>query len=264
MSFVTSRASGRSMLLAILATVLLLGACSTSPTGLSQLDLVSEEQLDQMGAEAYDEIRAQKAVARGTGINRYVRCVVTAITAQVDGPHDWQVTVFDDPAANAFALPGGRIGVNTGMLEVAENQDQLATVIGHEVAHVIAEHPKARISAAYATQAGITAADILTEGSSEGLTGLLGLGAEYGILKPYGRSQENEADLLGLDLMAKAGFEPSQSIALWQNMARREASATPAFLSTHPSHGQRIDALRERLPRARSLLANASRRPACG
>jgi predicted Zn-dependent protease len=181
----------------------------------------------------------------------------------------WEIVVFRDDTPNAFALPGGKIGVNTGLFSVARNQDQLATVLGHEVAHVVAQHSNERVSTAYAAESGLQLAQAIAgaPGAEQSqLLALLGLGAQVGILLPYGREQEREADLIGLDLMADAGFDPRESIALWQNMAQAGGGQPPEFLSTHPSHGTRIQALAQRMPEALARADAARRRgalPAC-
>jgi predicted Zn-dependent protease len=179
----------------------------------------------------------------------------------------WEVQVFADDDANAFALPGGKIGVYTGLLKVARTQDQLAAVIGHEVAHVLSRHANERVSTAYTAEAALTA--VGTSGIvSPQLMGLMGLGAQVGVLLPFSRTQESEADILGLDLMARAGFDPRQSIALWQNMnASRKGGAPPEFMSTHPSDATRMSKLNARMPHAMSLYQAAQaggRRPRCG
>ena len=242
--------------------------CATSPLGRPQLQLVSESEMVEMGATAYRKMRSEQPVLRDPGVNRYVGCVARRITAETGGGRSWEITVFRDDSANAFALPGGKIGVNSGLLDVARNQDQLASVIGHEVAHVIARHHNARVSAAYATEAGLNLIQALASGGGQSgqIMGLLGLGAQVGVLMPYGRSQEREADLLGLDLMARAGFDPRASTELWRNMARAGGDGLPGFLSTHPSHGDRIEELRDRMPRAVDLYRQAraaGRRPDC-
>ena len=150
-------------------------------------------------------------------------------------------------------------------LAVAENQHQLATVLGHEVAHVIARHSNERVSNQYAAQTGLQLAGAITRGSPE-LMGLLGVGAQVGVLLPFSRTQESEADKLGLDLMARAGFDPRQSVPLWQNMARSGGAGQPEFLSTHPSHGTRIQELSARIPQVMPTYESARAagwRPAC-
>jgi predicted Zn-dependent protease len=177
--------------------------------------------------------------------------------------------VFEDDTANAFALPGGKIGVHTGLLEVAKTQDQLAAVLGHEVSHVLAGHSNERVSAEFAAQAGMAALQAVADASNPmhgRALALLGTGAQVGILLPYSRAHESEADLMGLDLMARAGFDPRQSIALWRNMASAGGGQPPEFLSTHPSHQTRIRDLEARIPQALPLQEQArarGRRPAC-
>jgi predicted Zn-dependent protease len=257
-----------------LAFLLAAGACATSPLGRSQLVLVSDAQMAEMGVAAFDQMKKEQPISSDARTNTYVRCVATAVTAAL--PPDafqgsWEVVVFQDKTANAFALPGGRIGVNTGLLPVARSQDQLATVLGHEVAHVIARHGAERVSQSEASnllQAGVAASGIVDPATSTGklALGALGLGVEYGVLMPYSRTQESEADLLGLDYMARAGFDPSQSVALWKNMAASGGQAPPEFLSTHPSHETRIQDLEKRIPAAKELMQQAraaGRRPSC-
>ena len=248
-----------------LAGVLL--ACATSPLGRQQLRLFPDEQMSQMGIAAYDKMKQEVPRSRDERAASYVRCVADAITAEVTGRHAssrWEVTVFEDPTPNAFALPGGKIGVYTGLLKAAVNQDQLAAVLGHEIAHVIADHPNARISAAYATQTGLQLAEVLAGGGAaqqqSQLFGLLGLGAQVGILMPYGRGQESEADILGLQYMARAGFDPRQSIVLWENMEKVSKNQPPEFLSTHPSHATRIGDLNRSMPAAVQLYEQARAR----
>lgn len=238
----------------------LLMSCAISPLGRQQLRLLPDEQLTQMGATAYQEIKQQTQTSGNAGVNSYVNCVADAVTRELGAaPGDWEVTVFVDESANAFALPGGKIGVNTGMLDVAENQHQLATVIAHEVAHVLAKHANERVSTSFATDAGLQLIGALSgadSGTKQTLLGLLGVGAQVGILLPYGRVQESEADLLGLDLMARAGFDPQASVQLWQNM-RSTGSGPPEFLSTHPSGQTRIAGLRDRMPQALQIFEQA-------
>ena len=194
-------------------------------------------------------------------VNRYVRCVASAVTAEAPGSHAWEVRVFESAQVNAFALPGGKIGVYTGILKVAENQHQLAAILGHEVAHVTAEHGNARVSAAYATQASLQVTQVLVGPSTpqkQQALALLGLGAQYGVLMPYGRRQETEADLIGLEIMAKAGFDPREAVGLWRNMSKAaQGRQPPVLLSTHPSHEGRIKALESKMPAALDLQQEA-------
>jgi predicted Zn-dependent protease len=251
----------------VLINILLLAGCATSPTGRSQLVLMPESEINQMGLQAFTTIKKETKVDRSTVTNRYVQCVAQAITREVGG--NWEVVVFNDSDANAFALPGGKIGVYTGMLKVAENQDQLATVIGHEVAHVLARHSNERISQKFAVEQGLSLINAIANpqsGTGQTLMGLLGVGAQYGVLMPYSRIQESEADILGLDLMAKAGFDPRESTRLWVNMSRAGGGQPPEFLSTHPSHSTRISELNAHMPVALQLQSRArqqGKRPDC-
>ena len=252
----------------------LLVACATSPLGRRQLQLFPHAQMVEMGATAYSKVKQETPIDRDPQVNRYVECVARAITSQLGSrgnlPSSWEVTVFRENEANAFALPGGKIGVYSGLLKVAETQGQLATVIGHEVAHVLSGHANERVSTTFATQTGLDLIAVLAGGSSadrQNLMGLLGLGAQVGVLLPFSRAQESEADLLGLDLMARAGFDPHQSVALWKNMERQGGGSPPAFLSTHPSHDTRIRDLERRMPHAVKLYQEAraaGRVPQCG
>lgn len=220
-----------------------LAGCATSPTGRSQLLVFPADQLDAMGVQAFEEMRTQLPVESDPAINAYVRCVANAITAKVDNKGaSWEVVVFKDDNPNAFALPGGKMGVYTGMLTVAQNQDQLASVLGHEVGHVLAQHGNERISQQQLTNVALAAA--AGSGYVDPLTmQALGLGAQVGILLPYSRTHESEADVIGLDLMSRAGFDPRQSVQLWKNMEKAGGGAPPEFLSTHPASGTRIDNL---------------------
>jgi predicted Zn-dependent protease len=155
------------------------------------------------------------------------------------------------------------------LLLVAENQHQLATVLGHEVAHVLSNHSNERVSQKFAVDQGlglITAIASPQSATGQTLMGLLGVGAEYGILLPYSRIHESEADILGLDLIAKAGFDPRESVNLWVNMGRAGRGQPPEFLSTHPSHSTRISELKAHMPVALNLQKRAvqqGRRPEC-
>jgi len=248
--------------LAAVCLSLLVSACATSPTGRSQMLLVSEAQMAAMGEEAFAQLKQEHAVSENQSLTRYVNCVSTAILAGADASQNWEVVLFDDAAINAFALPGGKIGVFTGLLNVAENQHQLATVVGHEIAHVTARHSAARVSNQLATQMGVSVI-AQTTGMDPGL---INMGADLLLALPYSRADETEADRLGLDYMAQAGFDPRASVALWQNMERASGGGPPQFLSTHPAPQARIRELEQRMPAviAMSDAAQAQgRRPQC-
>lgn len=256
----------------VVVACMLVAACATSPLGREQLILFPEDEMQQMGAAAFRQIRQQTPQSDAQSVNRYVECVADAVTSAVEDGQtgDWEVTVFAEDQVNAFALPGRKIGIYTGLLDVAENQDQLATVIAHEVAHVLARHGNERLSTQYATSTGLDLVAMVAGSDTTAkrtALGLLGLGAQVGVLLPFSRSQETEADVLGLELMAQAGFDPDESVDLWRNMVAASEGAPPEFLSTHPSGESRIQVLQSRLPEVRKLTEQAraaGRRPDCG
>lgn len=261
------RSSG--MVLAVFAMV---AGCTTSPTGRQQLQLFPERQMAQMGAEAYQNIKTETPVSEDPAVNGYVSCIADAIVRVLpeggNVPSSWEVTVFRSDQVNAFALPGGKIGVYTGLMRVAESRHQLAAVVGHEIGHVLANHSNARLSANYATMAGLTVISILAGASGavddqRTMMALLGVGAQVGVLLPFSRSHESEADEIGLELMARAGFRPTESVDLWKRMAEASDGQPPEFLSTHPAHGTRISNLQAHMPRAQRLYETATERPDC-
>lgn len=231
-------------------------SCATSPEGRHQFKLIPATQMDAMGAQSFEQIKAQTPLTTDKNIQQYVTCIARKIIPHVKDnpdPKKWEVQVFEDTQANAFALPGNKIGVYTGLLKYAKNQDQLAAVMGHEVAHVISGHSNERVSSQMATQAGLSLATIALGVSQSENNGLilagLGLGAQYGIILPFSRKHETEADLIGLNLIAQAGFNPAESVPLWQNMSQAGA-APPEFMSTHPANSTRIKQLKQRIPQA--------------
>lgn len=235
-----------------LAVALGLSACATtkSPTGRAQTLLYSSAQMQQMGDASFEEMKKQQKVSSDKKLTQYVNCVANRVTAVLpDQTQRWDVVLFDSEQVNAFALPGGHIGVYTGLLKVANTPDQLATVLGHEVAHVLAQHGNEQVSRGQLTGVGMKIADVALGASGVSNRDLymsaLGLGAQVGVLLPFGRAQESEADIMGLELMARAGFDPAQSVALWRNMAKAGGSQGPELLSTHPSNSNRIEQLEQ-------------------
>ena len=245
-------------------------ATTTSPTGRTQyVGAVSQAQLNQLGAQAFAQMKSQKRQSSDAGQRSYVACVTNAIVAQLPANMrgGWETAVFVDEDPNAFALPGGKVGVYTGIFKVARNQDQLAGVIAHEIGHVVSRHHDERITrqmgAAGAVQLlGALAGDygqLASQGGS--------ILAQAGFLLPGSRAQESEADVVGQQLMARAGFDPRGAVSLWQNMIAAGGSRPPEWLSTHPNPQARIGELQSR---AASLVPTyeqsraAGRRPSCG
>jgi predicted Zn-dependent protease len=252
----------RSLLLG-LVVVTLVAACATSPLGRNQLILVSDSQMSEMGVASFNDMKQKIPQSKDGKTSAYVSCVANAITNEIGSGQQWEVQVFDSKQVNAFALPGGKIGVYAGLLKVATTQDQLAAVIGHEVSHVLANHSAERVSEGMATQLGVGVAQAAT-----GVDGqLLGLAGNVFFTLPHSRTQESEADLLGLDLMSKAGFDPRASVTLWLNMSRAGGQKPPELLSTHPSDDTRIQQLQAQIPNALPIYEQAraqGKRPRCG
>ena len=258
-----------------LATALAGCATTTSPTGRNQYMAYSDAQLNQAGAQAFSEMKSKQKTTSGGRQNAYVTCVVNALVQQL--PPDWrglpwETAVFVDDSPNAFALPGGKVGVHTGMFTVARNQDQLAAVIGHEIGHVYARHTNERVSRQAATSTGLAVLGALAgarygQGASDMVTQGGGAAAQLGLLLPFSRTQETEADEIGQRLMAQAGFDPAQAVDLWQNMVAASAGRSPEWLSTHPDPQNRIQALKARAPSLQPV-AQAARQaghtPKCG
>lgn len=249
----------RFRILCALLIIFSLTACATSPMGRTQLVFMPDNEVDAMGLQAFSDLKQGKKISQDTKENQFVTCVTDAITREVGG--NWEVVVFEDATLNAFALPGNKIGVHTGLVELVDNQDQLASVIGHEIGHVQARHSNERMSQKLGAQMGISliaAVAAPTTPMGQTAVSLLGVGAQYGVIMPFSRLHESEADMIGVELMAKAGFNPAESITLWQKMAQASQGAQPAeFLSTHPSHETRIDDLRAHLPKATALMQQA-------
>ncbi|MDD3764328.1 MAG: M48 family metallopeptidase [Nevskiales bacterium] len=240
--------------------IALISACATSPTGRRQLRLVSDAEMSQMGIAAFQSMKKETPPSSNARVNRYVQCVAGAITREVGG--NWEVQIFDSKDINAFALPGGKIGVYTGLLKVTANQDQLGAVIGHEVSHVLAGHSAARVSNEMAAQLGVSVLSSATGMSPD----MIGMGANLLLLLPYSRGDESEADVLGQQLMARAGFDPREAPKLWQNMMKASNGAPPELLSTHPSPSTRIQDLNANLPRLMPVYEQAraaGKRPDC-
>jgi predicted Zn-dependent protease len=260
----------RTLFLTIVTLTTLL-SCTTSPTGRKQLKLYSSAQLAGMGQQAFDSMKTEQKVLSQPVSNQYVKCIADAITQHVPKSvfnGEWELVVFDDPQINAFALPGGKIGVYTGLMGVTENQHQLAAVIGHEVGHVIAEHGNERMSSSALIGVGMEVTNQLLQANQIASSSLimagLGLGVQVGVQLPFSRTHESEADIIGLELMAKAGFDPRQSVNLWQNMAKASGDARqPELLSTHPLPATRIDNLNNNMQKALEAYRVASTKPNC-
>lgn len=236
-------------------SLILLVACTTAPfTGRSQLMLVSEGQELGLGEEAYRHTLRDSVLLRDYEAERIVRKVGERIARAANKPdYKWEFRVIDDPEmVNAFAVPGGKVAVYSGIFPVARDEAGLAVVLGHEVAHALLRHAGERMSQGQLLGAGLAIAG--ASGINPQLLQVFGMGASVGLILPFSRSQESEADQVGLTLMAKAGYDPRVSLGVWERMEKkesgRERGAPPEFLSTHPGYETRVQRLREYIPEA--------------
>jgi len=230
-----------------LVAVAVLAGCQAAPvTGRNQLIVLPESQDAQMGLDAYQQILAESEISNDPDLNRRLQEVGRRIAAASPHPEwDWQFTLIENDEPNAFALPGGKVGVNTGLFQVAKNDDQLATVLAHEVAHAVARHGAERMSQQVLMQAGLAGLGLAT---SPTYAALAAQAATLTVILPYSRTQEAEADHIGLFYMAEAGYDPREAIALWENFESFGGERPPEFMSTHPAPGSRIENLRSLLP----------------
>jgi predicted Zn-dependent protease len=234
--------------------MMVLAACETAPvTGRSQLILVGDQQVQALGLQAYQKMKQDMPRSSNRALTRRVQEVGERIAAISPKPDwDWEFTLFENDSPNAFALPGGKVGVNTGLFKVAKNDDQLATVMGHEVAHAIARHGNERMSQGILAQGGVAAAGIAAGGNEVAVAGSA-LAAQFLFTLPNSRVQESEADHIGLLYMARAGYDPRASVDLWRNMEAAGAGRQLEWMSTHPSPGNRIKRLQDLMPEALAI-----------
>jgi predicted Zn-dependent protease len=247
---------------ALLSVLVCLAACITTPeTGHHALILTSESSEERLGRDAYAQILAKEHVSTDPRANELVTSVGRRIAAVTNHPEwHWEFKVLDSKQANAFCLPGGKVAFYTGIFPYLGNEAGLATVMGHEVGHAIARHGGQRMTDDILVNAGLTAASVAIPGSvvKPAVMGALGVGANYGVLLPFSRSQELEADEIGLIYMARAGYDPAEAIAFWKRFeAASKGKAPPELLSTHPSDETRIKQMEELQPRARKEAEKA-------
>ena len=239
--------------LSVVGTLAVLAACATAPyTGRQQLMLVSDSQAQQAGLAAAQEVISQEPVEKGTAAAARVERIGNRIAAVTDGGYPWRFFVINKDVPNAFALPNGDIFVYTGMFPYAQTDDDLAAVLGHEIAHVLARHGAERMSVSMASQTGASLAGAAI--GSDQAAQLLGLAINTGVVLPYSRTQESEADHVGLILMAKAGYPPEAALNIWRRMQSAPGDSPPEFLSTHPAPATRIEQIKAFLPEARKHL----------
>lgn len=258
--------------LSVVFILLFTYACTKAPiTGRNQLILVSQEQELLMGAHAYNEVVKGSKVSKNPEYNDAVQRVAERIAAVAGRPDfEWEYTVIDDDKTiNAFALPGGKIGVYTGILKVAQTDAGLATVMSHEVGHATARHGGERITAGMLSQLGAVGLSVALGSSgvdpsvTYGIMQAYGLGVQVGGILPFSRAQESEADRIGLIYMARAGYDPRESVLFWERMAEatKNSQRPPEFLSTHPDSGNRIANLKRHMPEALRIYKTTKKAP---
>jgi predicted Zn-dependent protease len=270
MSVETQPTSRRTVLAGLGATAAagVVTGCEHNPhLGRSQLILVSDEELTAAGEQTWRQMRRQQRRADDPAMRRQVERIGGQIaqSSNLTGLN-WEFDVFEGPP-NAFVLPGGKVGYFTGMRPLADNDAKVANILGHEAAHVASRHSAERMSQHMLASAAVGVASAFIAGAASNqrqasiLAGLLGAGVTYGILMPYSRQHEYEADALGLRFMANAGYDPQEAPKFWQAMEResQRRGSPPEFLSTHPSDAARVAALNERMPEAMQLYTQRRR-----
>jgi len=262
----------RSRLGSLVLVFALLSACATSPTGRHQLVLVSEKTAIESSKESYltqmSELKSQGKLVTDPKIVGRVDRITGRLVAQAvmkrpeSAKWEWSVEVIDDPmTVNAWCMAGGRMAVYTGLLDkVDPSDDELAQVMGHEISHALANHTAERMSVALATQAGVAIAGILSDNAAATMS-VTALAASVAVELPNSRAAESEADQIGIELAAKAGYNPNAAISLWQKMGKVGGEAPPQFLSTHPSPGNRQEKLAELAPKMMPFYQQKGERP---
>ena len=238
-------------LLAGLAAAPVLGCSENDATGRNQLILVSDAQLAGLGDQAWDEFNSATPRLRDPAAQARVAAVGSAIaraTGRTD--LDWDFAVFDSPEANAFVLPNGKVAVFRGLLASVRSDDELAAVMGHEAGHIVVRHAAERVSQQLAIEAGVGLAQLLLSDRAgehaDEVAAALGMGAVYGVILPYSRKHELEADAVGVGLMRAAGHDPQAALSFWERrIAEAQGRDPPEFLSTHPADRTRLAALRQ-------------------
>jgi predicted Zn-dependent protease len=247
----------KAFLLAVCFTLVFVACATVEYTDRSRLLLVSEREEEELGEDAFQQVLAESDLSTDVDKVDMLNRVGERIAEVADKPdYHWEFALVDAPdTINAFALPGGKVAFYTGILPICEDEKGVAVVMGHEVAHVVARHGAERMSQGIVTGLAGAALQAAIAGKSpearSAIMNAYGIAATTGVLLPFSRKHESEADYIGLILMAKAGYDPREAVEFWQRMSERAGGgAPPEFLSTHPKHERRIEDLRENLPEA--------------
>ena len=246
-------------------------ACAADPGARRTRRVMSEEDEIKLGAEAAQQVEQYMGFSGSAELNAYVDRIGQRLAKQSSRSHlMYEFHVVDMAEPNAFALPGGHIYVSRGLLVIMNSEDELAAVLGHEVSHVLLRHGNERMSQSILADATVNAASVAAGGAAPAyqdmIVGGLGVGAQFGVLLPFSRKHESEADEVGQMFMAQAGFYPAEAITLWQNMAQQGGEAPKQWQSTHPSDTTRIQKLHANLPaamQAYEMARAAGKDPTC-
>ena len=253
----------------ILVLAFLLTGCQDVPiTGRQQFNMFDDSEINQMARDSYSEFLSEAKLSKDSSKVAMVNRVGTTITEAVDrygkqigidpSGFAWEIKVVEDKTVNAWCMPGGKIVVYTGLLEVADTDDKLAVVIGHEIAHAVAKHGAERMSQESAVALGAAAVGYVTKEESEkrrqAFMTAFALGAQFGAMLPFSRKHEFEADEIGLVLSTLAGFDPEAAVGFWMSMSENSGGNEIDFFSTHPSDSRRIARIKEMIPRVKSKV----------
>ena len=245
-------------------SLFILACVNNKETGRRAFIIVPDSQMNSMGIKSYRAILETEKVSKNTRLNRIVSRIGNRIAKASGAKFNWEFNVIkNDEMVNAFCLPGGKVAVYTGIIKVAKNEAGLAAIMGHEVAHATLKHGSERVSQAMAAQLGVSLAALSFENAAHRdlIVGALGVGTTFGVLMPFSRKHETEADVVGLRYMAKAGYAPAEAVLLWQRMAALGGAKTPEILSTHPAPLKRSELLRSKLPSVMKIYNASKKQP---
>ena len=257
-------------------TLLFLVHCKTVPlTGRKGIKIYPSSEVNAMSFQQYDQVIAEAQLSSNKQqvdmINRVGKRIQKAVEQymQENGHselligYQWEYNLIESPEANAWCMPGGKVAFYTGILPICENEEGVAVVMGHEIAHAIAEHGNERMSHQMLQQYGGAALDVFSREHPEETRALaftaFGLGTQYGVLLPFSRKHESEADEMGLYFMAMAGYNPESAPKFWQRMSAMSGASPPEFMSTHPSHSTRVNDLNANMPKAKEYYQKAKK-----
>ncbi len=247
----------------IFAVTVAIVSCAKNSAGRQQLNLVSDDEMNTMGEEAYTDILKKSQLSQDSSLNSEILDIGRNIANASAVDYDWKFAIINDENVNAFCLPGGKVAVYTGILPIAANNAGLAAVLGHEVGHAVLRHSAERMSQQLLLQTGLSLIAVNFEDSPyKGIiAAAMGIGTTYGIELPFSRLDESEADKVGLEYMAKAGYDPREAVKLWERMGALQSSRPPQILSTHPDPATRAKALNAHMTKAMELYEASAKKP---